>query len=121
MSKSTYLPLILIGYRKQTKHTSSGLSDTFQTIDRQSDFHPNHKWVMCNYPKNKSLSFTHINIYIYIYITRRRKQTLSILQQPNHINQMEKTNPQSKLQTERCHYSPSACYQAKSTTMGMCF
>ncbi|XP_050266570.1 uncharacterized protein LOC126710237 [Quercus robur] len=30
---------------------------------------------------------------------------------------MVKTNPQSKLQTERCHYNPSTCCQAKSATM----
>nr|POE86801.1 hypothetical protein CFP56_38717 [Quercus suber] len=29
----------------------------------------------------------------------------------------EKTNPQSKLQTKRCHYSPSACCQAKPATV----
>ena len=37
------------GYRKQIEHTSGGLSDTFQTTGRQSDFRPNHRWVMCNY------------------------------------------------------------------------
>ena len=42
-----------MGYGKQTEHTSSGLSDTFQTMGRQSDFCPNHKWVICNYPKKK--------------------------------------------------------------------
>ena len=53
MSKNTYLPLILteVGYGKQTKHTSGGLSDTFQITGRQSDFRPNHRWVYCNYPK----------------------------------------------------------------------
>ena len=52
MSKNTYLPLILteVGYEKQTEYTTCGLSDTFQTMGRQSDFHPNYKWVMCNLP-----------------------------------------------------------------------
>ena len=45
-----------MGYGKQTEHISGGLSDTFQTTGRQSDFRPNHRWVCCNYP------------YIYIYI-----------------------------------------------------
>ena len=40
-----------VGYRKQTEHTSGGLSDTFQTTGRHSDFRPNHRWAMCNYPK----------------------------------------------------------------------
>ena len=34
-----------VGYGKQTDHTSGGLSDTFQTTGRQSDFRPNHRWV----------------------------------------------------------------------------
>ena len=38
-----------VGYGDWWKHTSGGLSDTFQTTDRQSDFRPNHRWVMCNY------------------------------------------------------------------------
>ena len=55
MNKNTYLPLILseVGYRKQTKHTLGGLSDTFQTTGRQSDFRSNHRRVICNYPKLK--------------------------------------------------------------------
>ena len=42
--KNNYLPLILteVGYKKQTKHTTGELSDTFQITDRQSDFRPNH-------------------------------------------------------------------------------
>ena len=39
-----------VGYEDWRKHTSGGLSDTFQTMGRQSDFFPNHRWVMCNYP-----------------------------------------------------------------------
>ena len=39
-----------VGYRNWQKHTTSGLSDTFQTTSRQSDFRPNHRWVKCNYP-----------------------------------------------------------------------
>ena len=39
-----------VGYRDWRKHTLGGLSDTFQTTGRQSDFRPNHMWVMCNYP-----------------------------------------------------------------------
>ena len=52
MSKNTYLSLILtaVGYKKQTEHTLGGLSDTFQTTGRQSDFCPNYRWVMYNYP-----------------------------------------------------------------------
>ena len=52
MSKNTYLSLILtaVGYKKQTEHTLGGLSDTFQTTGRQSDFFPNYRWVMYNYP-----------------------------------------------------------------------
>jgi len=62
LSKNTYLPLILteVGYRKQTKHTSGGLSDTFQTTGRQSDFRQNHKWVMCNYTLKFSRSILDI-------------------------------------------------------------
>ena len=37
-------------YGEWRKHTSGGLSDTFQTTGRQSDFRLNHRWVMCNYP-----------------------------------------------------------------------
>ena len=40
-----------MGYGKQTEHTSGGLSDTFQTMGRQSDFRLNHRWVYCNYTK----------------------------------------------------------------------
>ena len=40
---------IEVCYGDLQKHTSGGLSDTFQTTGRQSDFHPNHKWVICNY------------------------------------------------------------------------
>ena len=32
-----------VGYGDWRKHTTGGLSDTFQTTGRQSDFHPNHK------------------------------------------------------------------------------
>ena len=47
LNKNTYLTLILteVGYGKQMGHTSGGLSDTFKTIGRQSDFRPNHRWV----------------------------------------------------------------------------
>ena len=41
-----------VGYGGWRKHTSGGLSDTFQTTGRQSDFRSNHKRVTCNYPKN---------------------------------------------------------------------
>ena len=34
-----------VGYGKQTEHITGGLSDTFQTTSRQSDFRRNHKWV----------------------------------------------------------------------------
>ena len=40
-----------VGYGDWRKHTTGRLSDTFQTTGRQSDFRPNHRWVMCNYPK----------------------------------------------------------------------
>ena len=43
-----------VGYGDWRKHTSGGLSDTFQTTGRQSDFRPNHRWVICNYPKKKN-------------------------------------------------------------------
>ena len=39
-----------VGYRDWQKHTTGGLSDTFQITGRQSDFDPNHRWVMYNYP-----------------------------------------------------------------------
>ena len=42
-----------LGYEDWQKHTIDELSDTFQITGRQSDFHPNHRWVMCNYPKKK--------------------------------------------------------------------
>ena len=42
-----------MGYGKQTEHISGGLNDTFQTTGRQGDFRPNHRRVMCNYPKKK--------------------------------------------------------------------
>ena len=45
-----------MGYGKQTEHTTGGLSDTFQTISRQSDFRPNHMWVLCDFPNNKILN-----------------------------------------------------------------
>jgi len=32
-----------VGYEDLRKHTISGLSDTFQTTDKQSDFHSNHR------------------------------------------------------------------------------
>ena len=41
-----------VGYGDWQKLISSGLSDTFQITGRQSDFRQNHRWVMCNYPKN---------------------------------------------------------------------
>ena len=34
-----------VGYGKQMEHTTGGLSDTFQTTGKQSDFRPNHMWV----------------------------------------------------------------------------
>ena len=40
-----------VGYGDWRKHTTGRLSDTFQTTGRQSDFRPNHRWVMCNYPQ----------------------------------------------------------------------
>ena len=40
-----------MGYGEWRKHISGGLSDTFQITGGQSDFRPNHRWVMCNYPK----------------------------------------------------------------------
>ena len=40
-----------VGYGGWRKHTSGGLSDTFQTTGRQSDFRSNHRSVICNYPK----------------------------------------------------------------------
>ena len=39
-----------VGYGDWRKHTSGELSDTFQTMGRQSDFRLNHRKVMCNYP-----------------------------------------------------------------------
>ena len=39
-----------VGYGGWRKHTSGGLSDTFQTTGRQSDFLSNHRKVICNYP-----------------------------------------------------------------------
>ena len=39
-----------VGYGGWRKHTSGGLSDTFQTTGRQSDFRSNHRRVICNYP-----------------------------------------------------------------------
>ena len=42
-----------VGYGGWRKHTSGGLSDTFQTTGRQSDFRSNHRRVICNYPKGK--------------------------------------------------------------------
>ena len=39
-----------VGYGDWRKHTTGGLSDTFQTTGRYNDFHPNYRWVMCNYP-----------------------------------------------------------------------
>ena len=42
-----------VGYGEWWKHTSGGLSDTFQTTGRQSDFHSNPRRVICNYPINK--------------------------------------------------------------------
>ena len=39
-----------VGYRILTEQTSSKQSDTFQTMGRQSDFRPNHRWVYYNYP-----------------------------------------------------------------------
>ena len=77
MSKNTYLPLILtkVGYGKQMEHTSNGLSNTFQTMGRQSDFCPNHKWVICNYPKKKKklvdihTTMTHVLLLKHITLT----------------------------------------------------
>ena len=42
-----------VSYGDWRKHTTRGLSDTFQTTSKQSDFCPNHRWVMCNYPLKK--------------------------------------------------------------------
>ena len=39
-----------VGYGGWRKHTSGGLSNTFQTTGRQSDFRSNHRRVICNYP-----------------------------------------------------------------------
>ena len=39
-----------VGYGGWRKHTSGGLSDTFQITGRQSDFRSNHRRVICNYP-----------------------------------------------------------------------
>ena len=39
-----------VSYGKQMEYTIDRLSDTFQITGRQSDFRPNHRWVMCNYP-----------------------------------------------------------------------
>ena len=39
-----------VGYEDWRKHISGGLSDTFKTTGRQSDFCPNHRWIMYNYP-----------------------------------------------------------------------
>ena len=42
-----------VGFRDWRKYTLGRLSDTFQTTGRQSDFRPNHRWVMCNYPQKR--------------------------------------------------------------------
>ena len=41
-----------VGYGGWQKHTSGGLSDTYKTTGRQSDFCSNHRRVICNYPYN---------------------------------------------------------------------
>ena len=42
-----------VGYGGWRKDTSGGLSDTFQTMCRQSDFRSNHRMIICNYPQKK--------------------------------------------------------------------
>ena len=80
MSKNTYLSLILteVDYRKQIEHTSGGLSDTFQTMGRQSDFRPNHRWVMCNY-----LFFFKTNFPYFLLISKKKKKAkMALFQHP---------------------------------------
>ena len=67
-----------MGYGGWRKHTSGGLSDTFQTTGRQSDFRSNHRRVICNYPNYVS-RFTIHSSALWLTLNHSKCIPLSLL------------------------------------------